>query len=239
VTRIINMWASPRNVSTAMMYAWAQRSDTTVWDEPMYGNFLAVTLLDHPMAKEILASVPYDAYDIADQMLRGDWDTPLVFYKNMAHHLIGFDIAMVDDMENFILTRDPIDMLPSLYRGLDRVPTASDAAYSAQVDILDRIIASGRDPIVVDSRSVLDDPQGTLTALCDRLSVPFDTAMLSWPAGPKEYDGVWGPHWYKRLHASTGFEPYTAADSPLPEELKAVYEECAPLYDRLTQYAIT
>jgi hypothetical protein len=239
VTRIINMWAAPRNVSTAMMYAWAQRDDTTVWDEPMYGNFLAVTMIDHPMGKEILEAVPYDAYEIADLMLHGDWETPLVFYKNMAHHLVGFDIAMVDEMENFILTRDPIDMLPSLYRGLERVPTGSDAGYSAQVAILDRIIASGRDPIVVDTRSVLDDSQDTLTALCARLDVPFDASMLGWPAGPKDYDGVWGPHWYKRLHTSTGFEPYTAATSPLADDLKAVYEECAPLYKRLTEYAIS
>ncbi len=236
MTRIINMWAAPRNVSTAMMYAWAQRDDTTVWDEPMYGNYLAVSLVDHPMAKEILDSVPYDAYDIVDLMLHGDWETPLVFFKNMAHHLIGFDIAIVDEMENFILTRDPIDMLRSLQRGLDRVPTMHDAGYATQVDILDRIIASGRDPIVVDSRSVLDDPQDTLTALCARLEVQFDKAMLSWPAGPKAYDGVWGPHWYTRLHSSTGFEPYTPATDPIPAELTEIYEECAPLYDRLSQY---
>ena len=31
--RRITMWSGPRNVSTAMMYAWRQRSDTTVWDD--------------------------------------------------------------------------------------------------------------------------------------------------------------------------------------------------------------
>ena len=112
--RIINMWSGPRNLSTAMMYSWRQRTDTTVWDEPMYGHFLAVSGIDHPGRDDILAATLTERDAVLAEMLRPDSATPIRFFKNMAHHLVGFDISVVDDMENFLLTRNPRDMLPSL-----------------------------------------------------------------------------------------------------------------------------
>jgi len=238
MTRIINMWASPRNISTAMMYAWAQRPDTTVWDEPMYGNFLEVTGIGHPMRDDVLSAMPTDAGDIVGQMLNSDWPTPIVFYKNMAHHLVGFDLEIVDAMDNFLLTRDPREMLPSLARGMGRLPSLEDTGYAVQLDIVERLAASGRTAIVVDSRAVLDNPRAILTNLCAALDLEFDPAMLTWAEGSKDYDGVWGPHWYTRLHGTTGFEPYSPRDEPLPDDLNDLYAQCAPLYDRLTEYAI-
>ena len=221
-----------------MMYAWNQRSDTSVVDEPMYAHYLAVTGLDHPVRAEVMASLPVDEDTVVASMLNGTWDTPIVFIKNMAHHLEGMEIGVVDRMDNFLLTRDPRDMLPSLRRGLGRTPTMRDAAYELQIEILERIIDSGREPIVVDSRSVLDAPEPVLKALCAALDIPFDSAMLSWPAGAKTVDGVWGLHWYKRLHRSTGFEPNEPSKGALADDLKPLYDECAPMYNRLSSYSI-
>ena len=39
-TKRICLWSGPRNVSTALMYAFAQRSDTHVIDEPLYAHYL-------------------------------------------------------------------------------------------------------------------------------------------------------------------------------------------------------
>ena len=238
MTRIINMWAAPRNISTGMMYAWAQRADTTVWDEPMYAHFLVETGTAHPMDDQVIGSEISDRDEVTARMLNGEWLTPIAFYKNMAHHLVGFDIAIVDAMDNFLLTRDPTCMLPSLMRGLGRVPSFRDTAYGGQVEILERIEASGRRPIVIDSRDVLEDPEGTLTRLCAALEVPFDPAMLSWEAGPKPYDGVWGAHWYTRLHQTTGFEPPSVDTAPFPAELDDLRAACQPLYEQLRRHAI-
>ena len=238
MARVINMWAAPRNISTAMMYAWAQRADTTVWDEPMYAHFLVETGTEHPLGDEVVAADISDRDEVVERMLHGDWDTPIVFYKNMAHHLVGFDPAVIDHMDNYLLTRDPVEMLPSLYRGLGRVPTFRDTSYGGQLEIVERIAASGRRPIVVDSRDVLDDPAGTLLRLCEALDVPFDDAMLSWEAGPKPYDGVWGSHWYRRLHTTTGFEPYQPSTEPFPEELEGLLDACRPRYEELRRHAI-
>ena len=238
MTRVINMWAAPRNISTAMMYSWNQRSDTTVVDEPMYAHYLRVTGLDHPGREVVISALPSDEQGVLDTILRRDVVTPLFFVKNMAHHLAGMDRSFIDQMDNFVLTRDPARMLPSLARGLERKPTMQDAAYGEQIEVLDRILDSGRTPIVVDSASVLSDPERTLRALCDALDVPFDAAMLAWPRGPKDVDGVWGDHWYVRLHGTTGFEQGSSDHGELPVGLDDIYARCLPLYERLSAFAI-
>ena len=237
--RIINMWSGPRNLSTAMMYAWRQRPDTTVWDEPMYGHFLVITGIDHPGREETIAATLTDRDDVVDEMLHGTAGTSIRFYKNMAHHLVGFDLSIVDRMDNFLLTRDPVRMLPSLARGLGRVPTLRDTGFTEQIEILERIEATGRKPVVVDSSELLLDPEGVLQLLCAAMDVSWDPAMLNWPAGPKAEDGVWAPYWYGRLHETTGFEKTPPGDpEPLPPDLEPLYQQCAPLFDRLRSYAL-
>lgn len=52
-------------------------------------------------------------------------------------------------------------------------------------------------------------PEAMLRSLCLALGLPFDPAMLSWPAGSKPYDGVWAPWWYTNTHSATGFSGQT------------------------------
>jgi hypothetical protein len=186
-----------------------------------------------------MVSMPAEEHAVVASMIDGSWDTPLVFFKNMAHHLEGMDTTFIDQMDNFLLTRDPLDMLPSLARGFGRTPTMQDAAYSYQIEILDRILESGREPLIVDTRTLLDAPEVTLQALCEALGVLFDPAMLSWQEGPKDVDGAWGSHWYKRLHESTGFEPYVPGSDPLPKDLIPLFKQCVPMYERLSSFAIS
>jgi hypothetical protein len=57
--------------------------------------------------------------------------------------------------------------------------------------------------------------------------------MLSWPAGPRDSDGVWAPHWYAAVWASTGFEPWHAREVLLEGEPARVAEACRPAYEKL------
>ena len=43
---VINLIAGPRNLSTAIMYSFAQRKDCVVIDEPFYGHYLSNSELD-------------------------------------------------------------------------------------------------------------------------------------------------------------------------------------------------
>jgi hypothetical protein len=233
----LSVWSGPRNVSTALMYAFRQRPDTLVVDEPLYGHYLKVTRAEHPGDDEVLAAMDTDGGRVVREVLLGPCERPVHFFKNMAHHLAGLDRGFLGGLTNVLLTRDPAEMLPSLARQLPN-PTLRDTGLLYQTEILDHVLGQGLDPVVLDAKQLLLDPPGVLRSACDRLGIPFHEAMLRWPAGPKPEDGVWAKHWYANVHASTGFSPYKPRTGDFPERLKPLLEESVPLYERLRGYAI-
>jgi hypothetical protein len=233
----LNVWSGPRNVSTALMYSFRQRSDTLVVDEPLYGHYLAATGADHPGAEEVLASMDHDGERVVREVILGPCERPVCLFKNMAHHLAGLDRGFLGEVRNVLLARDPREMLPSLARQIPS-PTLRDTGLAEQVEILGVMLERDERPVVIDARELLLDPPGILRRVCEGLGIPFERAMLSWPAGPKPEDGVWAKHWYDGVHASTGFEPYRPKTGPFPERLKPLLNECLPLYERLRQHAI-
>lgn len=233
----INMWSGPRNVSTAMMYSWAQRSDTTVVDEPLYAHYLAATGRRHPGDQDVLRAQETNGNTVIERVLLGAYDTPIVFFKQMAKHLVGLDRSFLAAGPNILLTRHPLDMLTSLQVQLPDC-TIDDTGYVELSELCAAVIAAGEQPIIVDSQSLLADPPGVLTRLCTTVGAVFDEAMLSWPTGPKEYDGVWAPHWYSRVHRSAGWEPHVRKDVELLPHLQPVLEQATALYDDLLPHQL-
>jgi hypothetical protein len=233
----ISMWSGPRNVSTALMYSFRQRSDTLVVDEPLYGHYLKVTGADHPGAREVMEHMDCDGERVVREVLLGPCERPVHFFKNMAHHLVGLDRGFLREITNMLLIRDPREMLPSLVNQIP-APSLRDTGLREQVEILDVMLERGEDPVVLDAREVLLDPEGVLRRACAKLGLPFEATMLSWPAGPKPEDGVWARHWYHNVHRSTTFGVYRPPTAPFPESLEPLLEECRPLYERLRRYAI-
>ncbi len=74
MTKRVSVWSGPRNVSTALMYAFCQRSDTTVVDEPLYGHYLEVTGASHPGRDEVLAAMDTDGARVVQNVLLGHYD---------------------------------------------------------------------------------------------------------------------------------------------------------------------
>jgi hypothetical protein len=91
----------------------------------------------------------------------------------------------------------------------------------------------GSAPPVIDGSDVLRNPPGMLRLLCERLGVPFSERMLSWPAGPRQSDGVWAKYWYDAVHRSTGFAPYQARKMNLSADLRRLADACRPYYEKL------
>ncbi|MED5552603.1 MAG: sulfotransferase family protein, partial [Actinomycetota bacterium] len=110
----INCWSGPRNISTALMYSFRERHDTTVVDEPLYAHYLRVTGRDHPGRDQVLNAQNPDGEAVVRDVLLGSYDSPVVFFKQMAHHLVELNEDFLADATNILLTRDPRDMLPSL-----------------------------------------------------------------------------------------------------------------------------
>ncbi len=235
---VIHLIAGPRNISTALMYSFAQRPDTVVMDEPFYGFFLDRTGIDHPGREEIIASMPLDPAGIFGQIERQEAEKGLVFVKNMAHHLDGFDYRRMGQYRNVFLIRDPAPMLVS-YAKVRTQPTLADIGLRHQADLFGQLAAAGQSPLVLDGNEVRKNPEGVLTKLCGALGIPFTEKMLRWPAGPRPEDGVWARHWYANVHQSTGFLPPDPGVVQVPPHLEPVYAAALPYYHQLRQHAIT
>jgi hypothetical protein len=232
MTLRINLWSGPRNVSTALMYSFAQRDDARVVDEPLYAHFLRLSGRPDPGREQVLAAQDPDGERVVRELILGPCDRPVLFMKQMAHHLVDLDLGFLQQTANVLLVRDPAEMLPSLAINVPE-PTLRDTSLARQTELLAHLVEP-----VLDARRLLGDPRGVLGRLCERLELPFDEAMLSWPAGPRPEDGVWAPHWYANLHRSTGFAPYRAKTEPFPERLRDVLEESRPHYEVLLERAL-
>lgn len=223
----IAMWSGPRNLSTAMMYAFANRDDFTVMDEPFYAPYLAKTGLDHPMFKEIQTAHETDPKKVALSCADGGAKRHK-YMKHMPHHMLdGFPLGWAKDCINIHLIRHPARVIAS-YAAKRQNPTLIDIGYPQQAALFDKIGG-----IVIDSADIRQDPETALKNLCSKIGLPFDSAMLNWPAGQRPFDGVWASHWYGAVHQSTGF---AQAEGALPEisgDASHVLKDALPYYEKL------
>lgn len=238
-THRINLWSSPRNISTAIMYSFAQREDTAVVDEPLYAHYLThqTTAAEHPDKAEILASQENDGNLVAKEMLCRDYEVKAVIFKQMTHHLVAIDEDFLGEMKNVLLIRSPRAILNSFSKVVEEV-TAEDIGLPQQYQLFHRLKTLQKLTAVVDARLLLMNPEQVLQQLCDQLDLTFTDAMLSWPAGARPEDGVWAPHWYTNVHKSTGFKTWQERTINLPPHLEAIAEACQPLYDEMAQEAL-
>jgi hypothetical protein len=240
-THKINMWSGPRNVSTAIMYAFAQRDNSRVVDEPFYAHYLLQSGAAHPVRGQVLDSQPHDPAVVMQQLLAGSAHSDTLFLKNMAHHMIKMGDQLdrlIDDFQHVFLIRDPAEMLISLDKTLLN-PSMRDTAYQRQHELFEMVRDRNQPLHVIDAKQLLLDPKDVLSNLCANLGISFDDSMLSWETGPIPEDGVWAKHWYDNVHQSTGFKPYEPKDETMPDRLKPLYDRCKPLYDDLLAHAIT
>jgi hypothetical protein len=239
VTLRIAMWSGPRNISTAMMRAFENRTDCAVVDEPFYAAYLARTGLDHPMLEDVLASQPQDWRVVAER-LATDEPAPVFYQKQMAHHMLpDFGLEWTASCRNAFLIRDPAGVLASYVKKRAEV-TLEDIGVVRQRELFDREADRlGRSPPVVEGADVLADPAGVLSALCEALDIPYTDQMLNWPAGRRGSDGVWAPAWYEAVERSTGFEaPERAQEAPLTDDLKRIADQARPHYEALARYRL-
>lgn len=236
MARTVALWAGPRNGSTATMYSFAQRSDTRVLDEPLFGHFLEHTGVDRPSRDEVLRTMPTSKAQ-ALAALAPEPSDDVLFLKHMANHLEGLDWNDVDgpDHRHVILTRHPDGVLPSYRAHIDR-PTLLDLGYAHQHRILNH---AGERAVVVTAESLFAQPEATLQVLCSALDLPWQLGMLTWEKGGRPEDGVWAPYWYDSVHQSTGWEPRKLQHGEVPESLAELRETCLEHYLALQACALT
>lgn len=232
------MWSGPRNISTAMMRAWENRSDTVVVDEPFYAHYLKSTGIQHPMAAEVIADGDTDWKNVVQTLVQQPEDG--IFYQKhiSTHWMDYFSSDWLEQLKHVFLIREPEPVVASYANKRDRL-TMHDLGYSQQTRLFELIHKrSGKRPPVIDSRRFLDNPEEQLKRLCKLLNINFQAAMLSWPAGSRRSDGVWQSHWYDAVRKSTGFGSNNNKPASLSEDEAAIAQQCRPHYDALFEYAL-
>lgn len=237
VTRIA-MWSGPRNISTAMMRAWENRADTFVTDEPFYACYLWSTGMDHPGRDEIIASQSTEWTQIAnDCNTLIQPDCAVHYQKHMTQHMLPqFELDWLTSLVNVFLIRSPAEVVSSYAKARPDL-TATDLGFEQQHRLYQHVVEKiDPDPLVISADSVLQNPADAMKAICDKADIKFDNNMLSWPAGKRESDGVWAPHWYKNVENSTGFATQEKRALKLdPQQLK-IAERCQPYYEIMQQH---
>jgi hypothetical protein len=218
------------------MYSFAQRSDTVVLDEPFYAFYLLISGANHPGKGEVLQSQS-NSEEAVKKEIFSIRDKEVIFIKNMSHHLEVMDQSFVDDVVNVFFIRDPRQIIASYAQVIEK-PVMRDIGMEYQYNLWQRLLDRKLNPIVLDAGNLLKDPRSVLQQLCERIGIPFQDAMMKWPAGPKAYDGVWAPHWYSNVHRSTGFEPQASSSRPLPLQLEELYEQARILYEKMLPFSI-
>lgn len=222
----IAMWSGPRNLSTAMMYSFGAREDFAVMDEPFYAAFLAASGADHPMREEILDAHETDPNKV-DLACRSE-GTPHLYMKHMPHHMLeGFPMGWAEGCVHLHLIRHPARVIAS-YTAKRESPMLEDIGSAQQVAVYEALGG-----VVVDSTDIRADPEGMLRRICDAIGLPFDPAMLHWPAGPRVEDGAWAKHWYGAVHRSTGFAGAEGALPLLEPDMQELMDRALPYYERM------
>lgn len=231
------MWSGPRNISTAMMRAFENRSDCFVSDEPLYAAFLKQTGLDHPGAAEVIAEGECDWRKVADYLIGPiPAENPLWYQKHMSHHLLpGMDHDWIYGLCNVFLIRQPDAVVASYIKSRSEI-APGDIGLLQQAALFDELQqVTGQSPLIIDSGEFLGNPTGYLQALCAHAGIAFEPSMLNWPAGPRASDGSWAKHWYASVWRSTGFESRPEQLPKLNPEHQAIADTCRPAYEKLAE----
>ncbi len=221
------------------MYSFAQRSDTTVVDEPLYAHYLSKTDSEagHPGTAEVLHAQQNDGEAVVREVIFGEFPTPVVLFKQMTHHLIHLDWSFMQRTANVMLIRNPREIIAS-YAKVIANPAMQDIGIEKQHEVFDFLTKKHCLTAVIDARELLLNPKRVMTQLCERLNLDFDEKMLTWRPGARPEDGIWAKYWYGNVHRSSGFEPFVEKKPTLSAELETLAERCQPFYEKLYQAAI-
>jgi hypothetical protein len=242
----IAMWSGPRNISTALMRAFENRTDCAVVDEPLYGYYLQQTGLDHPGREQIIAAMDCDWRSVtralSDASPPGLTGSGVYYQKHMTQHLLPeVDLAFTDALVNCFLIREPRRIIAS-YARIRPQFTLEEIGLPQQLALFRRVFErEGTPPPVIDASATLMDPAGTLRALCARVAIPFSGRMLRWPPGGRSSDGVWAPYWYASVVASAGWErPPARGEEPVcvPAQYESMCAEAESAYAELSRHLL-
>ncbi len=232
----IFMWSGPRNISTALMRSFENRTDTKVYDEPFYSYYLKNTNLDHPMKEEIINTYPFDEKEIINLITENDDNYKIFYQKHMTHHILDeTNLEWINKGLNCFLIRDPAKVIVS-YIKKNTLRSIKDTGFEKLYQIFNSL--KSKKPIVINSDYLLENPEKYLKILCKKLNLSFDEKMLNWPKGFRDTDGIWSKVWYQDVISTTTFNPNSKKKYNVPKDFENIYKKCLEIYEEINEYSI-
>eukprot|EP00052_Salpingoeca_macrocollata_P020547 m.172963 g.172963 ORF g.172963 m.172963 type:complete len:566 (+) comp21289_c0_seq6:2045-3742(+) len=234
----INLIATPRSMSTPLMYSFASRTDCKVVDEPLYAYHLARhPELQRPYREELFKSQSTNAADVIRDIILGPCDKPVLFLKQIAKQFEQLDTSFMAECFNLFLVRSPVDMVAKFDKNAPA--SVEETGLTNMLPLLHLCQQKEYKHAVLDADLLQSDPEGMLKSVCLEIGIEFQAEMMSWPAGPKPYDGVWAYYWYTSLHKSTGFEALSSKlPSVVPAKLRGLVSLVFPMYQAIRTLAL-
>ena len=229
------MWSGPRNLSTALMRSFENRTDTAVIDEPFYAHFLKQTNLNHPGRNEIISTLDSNWDNIVFKITGPIPENKSIWYqKHMAqHNLEGCDLNWINSFHNCILIRDPKYVISS-YNKEYSLSDEKLLGYCQQLNLI-RILEDkeGITPPIFDATDILEKPEQALKKICISVGIRFSQKMLKWPKGKRKSDGIWAKYWYRNVENSSGFQPFQKKNIGIDKKLIPLYDKCLADYNSM------
>ncbi len=239
----IGMWAVPRSMGTALLCAWQNRCDTVVWDEPLLPAYVQHYGDDLGFTREHLlnSNLETDYYKLIAQLTGPLPEGKTISYQKHQPHNLALEITGLEwlqALQNCFLIRQPKDMLLSLHK-LVPVFTLEQTGWPQLKQLFDHCHdTTGKAPPLIDSRDLQNQPRETLSLLCAAVGITFSEAMLEWPTKDITEMPDHERNWYESAWRATRFEPYQPKQTPLPESLQSIFEECDAIYQYLYTYRL-
>lgn len=243
----VALWTCPRSRSTLLARSFEQRSDCVVYDEPFYAPYLLEHGHHHPNWEQIVEVYETDFLKVINNL---QTDLPegkrFSFQKHIAKNILRDFGSHWFPKYNIFLLRHPKDILLSLEKVLGDKVTEEDIDIASLFRIFRQVNAyPNKIAMIIHSDDLVNDPAGTLRAVCERVGVPFQEDMLSWEPGLIDsnlfFTGKLLPFaesWYGNIKKSTGFQPLRSSNKELPAHLQPVLKACMPIYEELLKHQL-
>ena len=227
---VIALWSAPRSRSTAFLRMIMERDDVLALHEPFsqladFGSCVVAGKEVHSEAELIDA--------ITDLGTKGR-----VFFKDTTDfHYPGVlsDTEFLRRVEHTFIIRNPREVIPSHY-ALNQDVTLPEIGFRRLHKLYLAVAAAiGRDPIVVDSDLLLDNPEPIVRAYNDRVGLVHKPESMSWAPGTRQ---EWSrtARWHTDASDSSGFvrsERVYAATVENHPTLAEFYNHELPFYKYL------
>ncbi|TDB78365.1 sulfotransferase family protein [Micromonospora sp. KC723] len=233
---LLALWSAPRSRSTAFERMMMQRGDFTVVHEPFshVGDFGSAEVAGRAVRSE---------QELIGALLGLPGRTFFKDTTDFHYPLAVSEPGFLRGATHTFIIRDPAEVIVS-HAALNPELTRDEVGLARLHEIFTAVReATGEVPVVIDSDDLLDRPEATVRAYCERVGIDFLPESLRWEAGvPGQWERT--ERWHRDASSSTGFGVRRSPE-PAREEVRAdprlagFHRYHLPFYAELREHRLT